>query len=81
MSGFPDALVSGSIPLDAPTYYDTFETKYMTSYLEDYVGKHVYDGTSLLSRILFGRRVHKIDKTGGIWKTDTEGSGGSQRLF
>lgn len=81
MSESSDALVSGSIPLDAPTCYDTFEAKYMTSYLEDYVENHVYDRTSLLSRIFFGRRVHKIDKTGGIWKFDTEGSGGLQRLF
>ncbi|KAF4627203.1 hypothetical protein G7Y89_g10950 [Cudoniella acicularis] len=60
MTGFSD--VPLTIPSDAPLFYDTFEAKYVTRYLEDYVDTHIYDGVSLRSRILFTHAVQKVEK-------------------
>ena len=76
MAGFSD--IPFTLPPDAPTYHDTFEAKYVTQYLEDYIDNHVYDGVSLRSRILFGHRVQKVHKTKGTWLIYTEGSGYAQ---
>lgn len=72
MTGFSD--VPLTVPSDAPLFHDTFEAKYVTQYLEDYVDSHIYDGTSLRSRILLEHGAQKIKKVDGIWKIHTEGS-------
>ena len=70
MVGFSD--VHFKLPPDAATYHDTFEAKYITKYLEDYIDSHVYDGTTMRSRVLFGRRVRSVEKTEDSWTICTE---------
>lgn len=72
MTGFSD--VPLTVPSDAPLFHDTFEAKYVTQYLEDYVDSHIYNGTSLRSRILFNHRVQKVEKVRDFWKIHAEGS-------
>lgn len=79
MTGFSD--VPLTVPSDASLYYDRFEAKYITQYLEDYVDNHVYDGVSLRSRIFFKHRVQRVDKIEGTWMIHTDGSGGPRRVF
>ena len=69
MSGFSD--VPLNIPSGAPLFHDTFQAKYVTQYLEAYINSHVYDGTTLRSRILFDQQVQRVEKTGGIWTIQT----------
>lgn len=76
MTGFSDVPIDSTVPRDAPLFYDTFEAKYVTSYLENYVDSHVYDGTSLRNRILFKQRVTKVEKEGDMWVVNTEGETG-----
>jgi cation diffusion facilitator CzcD-associated flavoprotein CzcO len=63
MSSFAD--VALEIPDDAPRLHDTFEAKYVTKYLEEYVDSHVYNGASLRSRIWVNADVRSVEKRGG----------------
>ena len=65
MTSFSD--VALQVPKDAPKLYDTFEAKYVTQYLEDYVDSHVYNGSSLRSRIHLNAEVRAVEKVGNGW--------------
>ena len=65
MTSFSD--VALEIPKDAPKLYDTFESKYVTQYLEEYVDSHVYNGKSLRSRIRLNTEVRTVEKIGSGW--------------
>lgn len=69
MSGFSD--VPLTVPEDAPLYHDTFEAKYVTKYLEEYAHNHIYNGTTLFSRIRFSQQAVKVDKIDDIWHVTT----------
>lgn len=69
MVGFSD--VPFTLPSEATSYYGTFEAKHLNRYLEDYLDSHVYNGTSLRSRIGFGKWVEKVQKTENTWITST----------
>ncbi|KAF7879280.1 hypothetical protein EAF04_000477 [Stromatinia cepivora] len=60
MTGFSDRPIV-LLP-EAHTYHDTFEAKYVTQYLEEYVDVHVYGGKSLRDRVIFGFKVAGIEK-------------------
>ncbi len=79
MVGFSD--VPFTLPLDAPSYHGCIEAKYVNKYLEDYIDSHVYIGSSLRSRIHFGHRVEKVEKTDGLWTVSTQDSNNGQRKF
>jgi len=79
MIGFSD--IPLTLPPEASTYYGTFEAKYITKYLEDYVDSHLYNGTSLRSRIFFGNRVDKVKKIEGVWMIRTLDPGSGGRIF
>lgn len=55
MTSFSD--VALQVPEGAPKLHDTFESKYVTQYLEEYVDSHVYNGSSLRSRIRLNTEV------------------------
>jgi len=71
MTGFSD--VALNTPSDAPLFHDTFQAKYVTQYLEEYINSHVYDGSTLRSRILFDQQVQKVEKADSIWTIHTTG--------
>jgi hypothetical protein len=52
-----------------------FEAGAMSDYLEEYVTSHVYNGQSLLNRILFRTSVEKLEKIGGIWHISCSSNG------
>ena len=79
MVGFSD--IPLTLPSDAPTYYDTFEAKHVTKYLEDYVDYHVYDGLSLRDRIVFGHRVQTVEKMEGAWTILSKCSGDTELMI
>jgi dimethylaniline monooxygenase (N-oxide forming) len=60
MAGFSDTPLT--LPPEAETYHDIFESKYVTKYLEDYVDSHKYDGLTLRDRVKFGFTVQSIRK-------------------
>ena len=62
MTGFSDVSLEAGIPTSAPRYWDFFEAKHVTAYLEDYVSSHVYAGASLRSRIRFGHQVTHVSR-------------------
>ncbi|KAH8705563.1 putative dimethylaniline monooxygenase [Talaromyces proteolyticus] len=65
MTSFAD--VALRIPQDAPRAHDTFEAKYVTQYLEEYVDNHIYNGESLRSRIRTNTDVKSVEKKGDGW--------------
>lgn len=65
MTGFSDVVFQ--LPCDVPTHHDMFEARFVTEYLEDYVDKHIYNGYSLRSRIMFGGRAERIEKIDNKW--------------
>ena len=71
MTSFSDVVLE--IPKDAPNVHDTFEAKYVTHYLEDYVDSHVYNGTSLRSRIRLNAQVRSVEKVGSGWVLQVDG--------
>ncbi|PQE12547.1 hypothetical protein CJF30_00002425 [Rutstroemia sp. NJR-2017a BBW] len=79
MTGFSD--VPLTVPSDAPMYWDTFEAKYVTRYLEEYVDSHDYDMKSLRSRIMFDHRVERVEKLDEKWSVSVKKSDGAQRTF
>ncbi|TGO33276.1 hypothetical protein BHYA_0255g00040 [Botrytis hyacinthi] len=60
------------LPPDAKTYHDTFEAKYVTKYLEEYVHVHVYNEKSLRDRGIFGLKLGGIERIDGIWSVWSE---------
>lgn len=79
MVGFSDVPIDP--PPDATTYHGCIEAKYVNKYLEAYIDSHVYNGIPLRRRIYFGKRVEKVEKTGGIWTVDTMDSHTGQQRF
>ncbi|KAI9650211.1 hypothetical protein NHQ30_000224 [Ciborinia camelliae] len=69
MAGFSD--VPLTVPEDAPLYHDTFEAKYVTEYLEEYVHNHSYNGKTLFTRIRFRHKAFRVDKRGDVWRVAT----------
>jgi dimethylaniline monooxygenase (N-oxide forming) len=65
MAGFSD--IPLTLPPEAETYHDIFESKYVTKYLEDYIDSHKYNGLTLRDRVKFGFRVQSIRKEGN-WR-------------
>lgn len=53
-------------------YHDTFEAKYVTKYLEEYVDVHIYIKEGLRDRVIFGFKVGGVEKTDGIWSVWSE---------
>ena len=62
MTSFSDFPLS--IPNNTPKLHDTFEAKYVTHYLEEYVDSHVYNGQWLRSRIRLDTQAHTVEKIG-----------------
>ena len=71
MTSFSD--VALQVPKDAPNLFDTFEAKYVTQYLEEYVDSHVYNGSPLRSRIRLNSGIRGIEKSSGGWILHTDG--------
>jgi dimethylaniline monooxygenase (N-oxide forming) len=72
MTSFAD--VALELPDDAPRTHDTFEAKYVTQYLEEYVDRHVYNGASLRSRIRVNADVRSVEKHGDGWLLHVDGT-------
>lgn len=72
MTSFSD--IALTLSEDTPKLHDTFEAKYVTQYLEDYVDNHVYNGTSLRSRIQLDTAVHCVEKYNRGWILHVGGS-------
>lgn len=72
MTSFSD--VALEVPKDAPQLHDTFEAKYVTHYLEEYVDSHVYNGRPLRSRIRLNARVRIVEKIGSGWILQVDGA-------
>ncbi len=72
MTSFSD--IALQVPKDAPKLHDTFEAKYVTQYLGEYVDAHVYNGTSLRSRIRLNAEVCSIKKIGSSWIMHVNGA-------
>jgi dimethylaniline monooxygenase (N-oxide forming) len=72
MTSFAD--VALELPDDAPRLHDTFEAKYVTQYLEEYVDSHIYDGASLRSRIRTSTDVRLVEKHGDGWVLHFDGT-------
>ena len=72
MTSFSDLVLQ--VPNGAPKLHDTFEAKYVTQYLEDYVDSHVYNGASLRSRIRLDSKVRSIERTDDGWTLQVGGA-------
>lgn len=72
MTSFSD--VALEVPKDAPQLYDTFESKYVTQYLEEYVDSHVYNGRPLRSRIRLNTEVRTVENIGSGWILQVDGA-------
>ena len=72
MTSFSD--VALEVPEDAPKLHDTFEAKYVTQYLEEYIDSHVYNGRSLRSRIWLNAEVRSVEKVGNGWLVHVDGA-------
>lgn len=70
MLGFSDVPIT--ILTDAPSFYGCIEAKHVTTYLEDYIDKHIYNGSPLRGRIRFGRNVKTVQKLEGYWVASTQ---------
>lgn len=55
-------------PPDKNTYYGYFPARYVTAYLQRYLDSHVYNGSSLRSRVKYGCHVEEAKKSGNAWK-------------
>lgn len=71
MTSFSDAVLE--VPKEAPKLHDTFEAKYVTQYLEDYIDSHVYNGTSIRSRIRLNAEVCSVEKIRTGWILQVNG--------
>lgn len=54
-------------PPESDTYYDLFNAKYTTQYLEDCVDRRNFAGLRLRARIRFDSHVHEVVKLDGKW--------------
>ena len=72
MTSFSD--VALEVPRDAPKLHDTFEARYVTQYLEDYVDSHVYNGRPLRSCIRLNAEVRSVEKFGSGWILHVDGA-------
>lgn len=54
-------------------YYDFFPAHYVTSYLEDYVNDHVYNGRSLRDRFQMQASVEQVYKQENKWHVKIKG--------
>lgn len=72
MTSFSD--VALQLPNDAPKLHDTFESKYVTQYLEEYVDSHMYNGTPLRSRIRLNAEVRAVEKIRSGWILQLDGA-------
>ena len=79
MTSFSD--VALTLPEDAPKLHDTFEAKYVTQYLEDYVDSHMYNGQSLRSRIRLNTEVLAARKAGSEWILQVKGNDATAQSF
>lgn len=66
MAEFSDS--SFTPPPDEDTYYGYFPARYVTAYLQRYIDSHVYNGSSLRSRVRYGCHVEEVKKSGNAWK-------------
>ena len=71
MTSFSDVVLE--VPKGAPKLHDTFEAKYVTQYLEDYIDCHVYNGTSLRSWIRLNAEVRSVERTDSGWILQVDG--------
>lgn len=55
-------------------YYDFFQARYVTEYLEYYVDSHIYNGKSIRHRILFSTHVQSVSKQSDLWYLDLKPS-------
>ena len=74
MAEFSD--VPLTIPTGEETYYDLFDAKNLTRYLEEYVDNHIYAEKSIRNRIVFGFSVLRVTKIDGIWNIEGAYSAG-----
>lgn len=72
ISSFSD--VALEVPKDAPKLHDTFESKYVSQYFEEYVDSHVYNGAPLPSRIRLNAEVLNVEKTSNGWILEVGGA-------
>ncbi|KAL8636942.1 MAG: hypothetical protein Q9228_005727 [Teloschistes exilis] len=79
MLGFSDVPIT--IPTDAPSFYGCIEAKHVTTYLEDYIDNHIYNGSSLRSRKCFGRNVETVKKVEVYWVVSTQNLHGEWKTF
>ena len=56
-----------TLPPNEETYHDIFRAKHVTTYLDEYVDKNVFQGRSLRERIKFGYTVRKAERTENGW--------------
>lgn len=59
-------------PPEEDVYYEYFNAKHFTQYLENYVDRHIYAGQTLRGRINFDFKVSKITKRDGLWVISAE---------
>ena len=65
MLGFSDIPVAP--PPDALSYHGCIEVKYVTDYLENYMDKHVYNDSTLRSRVCGSHHVEEVEKSAEFW--------------
>ena len=71
-SQFSDRVLK--IPHDAPQAHDTFGSKFITQYLEDYVDNHEYGGRTLRDRVRLNAEVCKVEKKSSTWYLQISGA-------
>ena len=71
MTSFSDDALE--VPKDAPKLHDTFEAKHVAQYLEHYVDSHIYNGTSIRSRVRLNAEVRSVEKIGSGWILQVDG--------
>lgn len=66
-----EAAAFSDLPMARPpsedTYYDFFNAKYTTQYLENYIDHHKYANQTLREKIRFGFEVENISKKDSTW--------------
>ena len=72
MTSFSDVALEP--PENAPKLHDTFEAKYVTQYLEEYIDSHVYNSKPLRSRIQLNAEVRSIEKINSGWNLQIGGA-------
>ncbi|OCK80243.1 flavin-binding monooxygenase-like protein-like protein [Lepidopterella palustris CBS 459.81] len=57
------------------SYHGYFPAKHVTTYLNEYLENHIYNGSSLTDRIVFNARVQRFQKEDGKWTAIVQNSG------